>query len=102
MNGVVNYLTSPGAVFPILLLLVLFIYYLLSIVGSLKEANNDLKSQIRKDKDVSEVGMAPPEIVAEPPPEKKHVRIKEDVVTPGDTDTTKLIQSRANSVESNK
>jgi len=101
LNKVVDYLTSPGAVLPLLLLLVLFIYYLLSMVGSLKEANKDLKSQIRKDKDVSEITnvINPPEILTEPPSEKKHVRIKEDVVT--DSDKAKLIQSRVNSTESN-
>ncbi len=102
LNKVVDYLTSPGAVLPLLLLLVLFIYYLVSMVGSLKDANKDLKSQIRKEKDVSEVtnvGFVAPEIMTEPPPEKKHVRIKEDVTT--DSDKAKLIQSRVNSTESN-
>ncbi|XP_054167274.1 transmembrane channel-like protein [Oppia nitens] len=110
INKVVDYLTSPGAVFPLLLLMILFIYYLISMVGSLKDANKDLKSQIRKDKDVSEVG-AIPEIVAEPPPEKKHVRIQEtattDVTVGGGessstNDKTKLIQSRVNSADDGK
>ncbi|XP_017494770.1 PREDICTED: transmembrane channel-like protein 3, partial [Rhagoletis zephyria] len=50
-NKVLDYLTSPGAVLPLLLLMVLFIYYLLSTVSSMKEANRELKSQLRKDKD---------------------------------------------------
>lgn len=80
LNKVLDYLTSPGAVLPLLLLLVLFIYYLLSTVGSLKEANKELKSQIRKDKDTSEatnLGMIAPEIVTEASG-TKHVRIQED------------------------
>lgn len=77
LNKVLDYITSPGAVLPLLLLLILFIYYLLSTVGSLKDANKELKSQIRKDKDGSESGMVPPGIVTEPPG-GKHVRIQED------------------------
>ena len=53
-NKVLDYLTSPGAVLPLLLLLILFIYYLLSTVSSMKEANRELKAQLRKDKDSSE------------------------------------------------
>ena len=72
------------------------------MVGSLKDANKELKGQIRKDKDVSEVadGISAPEVVTHPPPEKKHVRIQEDVVS--SDDKTKLISSRGNSVESTK
>lgn len=56
VNRIVDYLSSPGTVIPLLLLLILIIYYLISTVGSLTDANNDLKSQLRKEKDVSEVG----------------------------------------------
>lgn len=91
-------MTSPGAVIPLLLLLVLIIYYLFSLVGSLREANNDLKSQIRKEKDVSEVGQTVvPIMVTDVPTEKKHVRIKEEVMT--DSDKTKLLQ-KSQSTES--
>lgn len=91
-------MTSPGAVIPLLLLLVLIIYYLFSLVGSLREANNDLKSQIRKEKDISEVGQtAVPIMITDVPTEKKHVRIKEEVMT--DSDKTKLLQ-KSQSTES--
>ncbi|XP_054713583.1 LOW QUALITY PROTEIN: transmembrane channel-like protein [Uloborus diversus] len=50
MVEVVQYLTSPGVVIPLLLLLVLIIYYLVSLTGSLREANNDLKLQLRREK----------------------------------------------------
>ncbi|KPM06307.1 hypothetical protein QR98_0047810 [Sarcoptes scabiei] len=78
LNKVLDYLTSPGAVLPTILLLILFIYYLLSTVSVLKDANKELKSQIRKDKDDTENSwpVPPPEIVTESAP--KHVRIQED------------------------
>lgn len=38
-----DYIASPGIVIPLLLLLVLIIYYLVSLTGALREANNDLK-----------------------------------------------------------
>ncbi|XP_046920657.2 transmembrane channel-like isoform X2 [Dermatophagoides farinae] len=83
LNKILDYLTSPGAVLPTILLLVLFIYYLLSSVSALKDANKDLKSQIRKEKDVSETGPNPPEMVittdgAGAAGASKHVRIQED------------------------
>jgi hypothetical protein len=40
---VLDYIASPGIVIPLLVLLVLIIYYLLSLTSSLREANNDLK-----------------------------------------------------------
>lgn len=92
LNKVLDYLTSPGAVLPLLLLLVLFIYYLLSTVASLKDANKELKSQIRKDKDTSEgtnLGVMMgglPEIVTDPPAPVvagKHVRIAEQASCSG-------------------
>lgn len=79
INKVVDYLTSPGTIVPLLLLLVLIIYWLLSTVANLKDANNDLKLQLRKDKDlILDDGGGPP---AEPLPEKKHVRINEEIDT---------------------
>ena len=36
-------MASPGIVIPLLVLLVLIIYYLISLTGALREANNDLK-----------------------------------------------------------
>ncbi|XP_076358957.1 transmembrane channel-like protein 3 [Tachypleus tridentatus] len=50
MNNIIEYLTSPGLVIPLLLLLVLIIYYLISLTGSLREANNDLKIQLRRER----------------------------------------------------
>ena len=67
-NTVFRYITSPGAVVPILIALILIIYYLASTVSSSKEANKELKAQLKKDK---EQEAAVPEItntsVAEPP-----------------------------------
>lgn len=107
LNKVLDFLTSPGAVLPFLLLLVLFIYYLLTTVGSLKEANKELKSQIRKDKDTSETGnvFIPPEIVTEGVATGpiastvpiKHVRINDEGHK---TETTNLLESCDNSVVS--
>lgn len=83
LNKVVDYLTSPGSIIPLLLLLVLIIYYLLSTVAQLKEANADLKSQLRKEKDLTN-----PELAKDAPAnglnalaEKKHVRINEETVS---------------------
>lgn len=99
LNKVLDYLTSPGAVLPLLLLLVLFIYYLISTVSSLKDSNKELKSQIRKDKDGSEatnLGMAPtPGIVEQPGITTKHVRIQEDEPK---LDKTNLVESCDTSV----
>lgn len=50
-NSVFKYLTSPGAVIPILISLILIIYYLASTVSSSKEANKELKAQLKKDKE---------------------------------------------------
>ncbi|XP_076316361.1 transmembrane channel-like protein 1 [Tachypleus tridentatus] len=50
MNNVIEYVTSPGVVIPLLLLLVLIIYYMVSLTGSLREANNDLKVQLRRER----------------------------------------------------
>lgn len=43
MQDALNYMASPGIVIPLLLLLFLVIYYLISLTNSLREANNDLK-----------------------------------------------------------
>jgi len=45
-----DYIASPGIVIPLLLLLVLIIYYLLSLTGALREANTDLKNQLRRER----------------------------------------------------
>ncbi|KAI2803198.1 Transmembrane channel-like protein 3 [Blomia tropicalis] len=80
LNKVLDYLTSPGAVLPLLLLLILFIYYLISTVSSLKDANKELKAQLRKDKDASEATNLAGLTVDGPaaPNLGKHVRIQEN------------------------
>lgn len=45
-----DYIASPAAIIPLLLLLVLFIYYLISLTGALREANLDLKNQLHKER----------------------------------------------------
>lgn len=41
-----DYIASPGIVIPLLVLLILIIYYLISLTGALREANDDLKVSI--------------------------------------------------------
>ena len=43
VRDVLDYIASPGIVIPLLLLLVLIIYYLVSLTSALREANVDLK-----------------------------------------------------------
>lgn len=50
MHPFLDYIASPGIVIPLLLLLVLIIYYLLSLTNALREANNDLKIQLRRER----------------------------------------------------
>lgn len=38
-----DYIASPGIVIPLIVLMTLIIYYMASLIGSLREANNDLK-----------------------------------------------------------
>lgn len=45
-----EYFVSPAAIIPLLLLLILFIYYLISLTGALREANQDLKTQLHKER----------------------------------------------------
>lgn len=45
-----DYVASPGIVIPLLLLLVLIIYYLMSLTSALREANVDLKVQLRRER----------------------------------------------------
>ncbi|XP_069175841.1 LOW QUALITY PROTEIN: transmembrane channel-like protein [Procambarus clarkii] len=47
---VVDYISSPGVVIPAGLLLVLIIYYLLSLTAALREANSDLRDQLRHER----------------------------------------------------
>lgn len=48
LHGAMDYLTSPGIVIPVFVLLVLIIYYLISLTRLLREANDDLKNQVRQ------------------------------------------------------
>lgn len=45
-----DYIVSPAAIIPLLLLLILFIYYLMSLTGALRVANQDLKTQLHKER----------------------------------------------------
>ncbi len=46
LHPVIDYFTSPGVVIPVFVLLVLIIYYLVSLTGLLRESNEDLKNQV--------------------------------------------------------
>ncbi|XP_059612724.1 transmembrane channel-like protein [Phlebotomus argentipes] len=45
-----DYIASPSTVIPLLLLLVLIIYYLISLTNALREANQDLRNQLRRER----------------------------------------------------
>lgn len=45
-----DYIASPSTVIPLLLLLILIIYYLISLTNALREANEDLKNQLRRER----------------------------------------------------
>lgn len=49
-HGFLVYIVSPAAIIPLLLLLILFIYYLISLTGALRIANQDLKTQLHKER----------------------------------------------------
>ena len=51
VNAVIEFLTSPGTIIPLIVLFILIILYLMSAVSSLREVNSDLKHQLRKEKD---------------------------------------------------
>ncbi|XP_068149025.1 transmembrane channel-like protein [Drosophila tropicalis] len=46
-----DYLTSSSTVIPLLVLLILIIYYLVSLTGALREANQDLRTQLQKERE---------------------------------------------------
>ncbi|XP_045490237.1 transmembrane channel-like protein [Pieris rapae] len=50
LNFALEYIASPAIVIPLLVLLILIIYYLTSLTNSLREANNDLKTQLRRER----------------------------------------------------
>ncbi|CAG0882363.1 unnamed protein product [Darwinula stevensoni] len=45
-----DYVASPGVVIPLVVLLVLVIYYLVSLTAALRESNGDLKIQLRRER----------------------------------------------------
>ncbi|XP_046604050.1 transmembrane channel-like protein [Neodiprion virginianus] len=47
---ILDYIASPGIVIPLIVLMALIIYYMVSLTGSLREANNDLKIQLRQER----------------------------------------------------
>ena len=55
LHGVLDYITSPGIVIPTLVLMVLVIYNLVSTAGLLKEANEDLKEQVRMNSNITTI-----------------------------------------------
>ncbi|XP_017769171.1 PREDICTED: transmembrane channel-like protein 3 [Nicrophorus vespilloides] len=49
-HKILDYIASPGIVIPLLVLLILIIYYLISLTNALREANDDLKIQLRRER----------------------------------------------------
>ena len=50
MPQILDYISSPAIVIPLLVLLVLVIFYQISLAGSLRESNNDLRNQLRRER----------------------------------------------------
>ncbi|XP_037079464.1 transmembrane channel-like protein 3 [Pollicipes pollicipes] len=50
LNKILDYISSPAIVIPLLVLLVLVIFYQFSLAGSLRESNNDLRLQLRRER----------------------------------------------------
>ena len=50
LHGLLDYITSPGIVIPVLVLLFLVINYLISQTGLLRESNEDLKEQLHRER----------------------------------------------------
>ena len=51
LHWLLSYVASPGVVIPLLVLLVLVIYYLVSLSSSLRETVTDLRTQMRRERD---------------------------------------------------
>ena len=51
LHWVLSYIASPGVVIPLLVLLTLVIYYLVSLSSSLRETVTDLRTQLRQERD---------------------------------------------------
>ncbi|XP_023248331.1 transmembrane channel-like protein 2-A [Copidosoma floridanum] len=47
---ILDYIASPGIVIPLIVLMTLVIYYMVSLTNLLRESNNDLKIQLRKER----------------------------------------------------
>ncbi|KYN05395.1 Transmembrane channel-like protein 3 [Cyphomyrmex costatus] len=50
IQQILDYIASPGTVIPLIVFMTLIIYYMASLAGSLREANNDLKMQLRHER----------------------------------------------------
>ncbi|KAL3276260.1 hypothetical protein HHI36_020975 [Cryptolaemus montrouzieri] len=50
LDKALEYIASPGSIIPLLVLLILVIYYLTSLTSSLREANAELKFQLRRER----------------------------------------------------
>lgn len=50
LQKIFDYIVSPGIIIPLIVLMALIIYYMVSLTGSLREANNDLKVQLRQER----------------------------------------------------
>ena len=50
LRQILDYISSPAIVIPLLVLLVLVIFYQFSLAGSLRESNNDLRNQLRRER----------------------------------------------------
>ncbi|XP_043287212.1 transmembrane channel-like protein 1 isoform X2 [Venturia canescens] len=50
LHKCLDYIASPGIVIPLIVLMALIIYYMLSLASSLREANDDLKIQLRQER----------------------------------------------------
>ena len=51
LHWVLSYIASPGIVIPLLVLLILVIYYLVSLSSSVRETVNDMRTQMRQERD---------------------------------------------------
>lgn len=50
LGTTLDIIASPSTIIPLLLLLVLIIYYLVAYTGALREANDDLRNQLRRER----------------------------------------------------
>ncbi|CAH1785369.1 unnamed protein product [Owenia fusiformis] len=50
LDDIITFVLSPAIMFPFILLLIMIIYYLISLTGSYKEANEDLRTQLHSER----------------------------------------------------